>query len=167
MHRQFWETFKREVQERCQWNKHAQEPGMADTPSKGICSKRNHAVYCLKWTCCTQHSCHSSPPKRISRSHSHSLQIVNIWTESDSYKYSFSPHTIWCWNFILQMTVESQTVETFKQRLGDELRSGRLEVGWAKDGEVRPWMGSCSRQQPIAVFYTTVASTVLEPDLFI
>ena len=68
----------------------------------------------------------------------HPESFVNISARTDSYKYSFFPHTIHCWNLLPADVVESKTANQFKNALWRCITSGSVIVTSPRDSQHRP-----------------------------
>ncbi len=83
----------------------------------------------------------------------HSESFVNIGARTDSYKYSYFPRTVRCWNLLPANVVESNTAHQFKNALWRHIADGSILVTSPKDVQHRPRLGSTScAQHPIVVY---------------
>ena len=91
------------------------------------------------------------PNNRISRGqHQHQFIIPSI--HIDSYKYSYFPRTIRCWNILPSYIIESKDPDSFKTSLHKALNSNEIYVVPPRDIFNRPRLGSGSCSQPGAVY---------------
>ena len=91
------------------------------------------------------------PSRTQSRGYSHTL--LNVSTRTDSYKYSFFPRTVRCWNLLPPPIVSADTAEKLTDNLWKAINAGHIQITEPKDNVYRPRLGSwTSNQQPTIVY---------------
>ena len=67
--------------------------------------------------------------------------ISHLYTRTDSYKFSFLPRTIRCWNIIPMEIRREGTSETFREKLSSAVEKGYLMLTQPRGTFNRPNLG--------------------------
>ena len=92
-----------------------------------------------------------TPNTRVSRGH-HDHQFTVPPAYIDSYKFSFFPRTIRCWNILPPSIISSPTPDAFKASIIKALKTKELYMVPPRDIYNRPRLGSSSDSLPGAMF---------------
>ena len=80
----------------------------------------------------------------------HSKSFINIRATTDSYKFSFIPRSLRCWNLLPEGLVTAPSADQFKNMLWRKIEEGSIMVKPPKDRTIS--LGSNSSSQgPLAV----------------
>ncbi len=82
----------------------------------------------------------------------HNQQYMVVQPSINSFKYSFYPRTIRCWNILPAYIVYSPSVASFKTNITNAITEGVLYMVPPRDIFNRPRLGSSSSLQPGAMY---------------